>query len=1288
MKLKISTRIMLLFLGMIAFLTIALGYTFLAYEKKTLGIAFDERAKVLLESMASAGEYPLLVGDDEALSHIAAGALRQSDVVLCVIRDADGEELFRQGNATEEGQRWYNTKITAGKAPQGGGSETLLFHLSEGEREAIGEIEIVLSTASLKEKLERVTQLVLVLVISASVVGLGLIYLLVRTVLDHPLRRLLNGVAVISSGDLTHRMQVERPDEIGVFTEKFNQMTDVLRGTMSDLQESNLRLRESEGRFRHLAGTAGLIPWEADARTWEFVFVGDQAEHILGFPLARWYEPDFWVNQIHPDDRQRATAYCVEHCRTDNNFDFVYRMKKSDGEYVWLHDIVNVVRDEDGARTTRGFMVDITERMHAQLALKQVNEELEDRIQGRTSQLEDAKKVAISMMRDAERSKTLAEEALARLSDSEARVRAIVDNMVDGVITIDHSGIVQFFSTAAEVMFGYAADEVIGKNVSVLMPANVAAEHDGYLRHYHDAGEAHIIDIGREVVARRKGGAEFPADLAVAEFTVQGANVYTGVIRDITHRKNMEEELLGAVQQAQSTTQAKSAFLANMSHEIRTPLNAVIGMTHLLTHTELSHKQGDYVGKLSSSARLLMATINDILDFSKIEAGSLSLETTEFYFSDVLREVRNVNAGLAQEKGLELLYACEDAIPFRLAGDSHRLTQILNNLVSNAIKFTETGIVTVKANLFDQNDEQVGLRFHVLDTGIGMGEGQQDELFHSFTQADSSTTRRYGGSGLGLSICKRLVEMMGGEISVVSEEGRGSQFTFTVTLGVGSRGVAPVIANVPPMHDMRVLAVGDNPQVIAVLQGSLKGYVHSVVAATSGAQGLSRLEEAEEPFDIVILDCCMPDMDGFSVCRRIKSNTKLVPVPRVIMITAFSPGHLEEESIDSQHDGFLHKPFSQSDLLATMAGIESPDSATSGPATGDKPLLFPGARILLVEDNEINQQVASELLVLYGVSVTVASDGLESVEMLAENRFDLILMDIQMAVMDGYEATRRIRSDERFRDLPILALTGNALAEDRARVLEAGMNDHITKPIDPDILGRALARWLPAYAEDAPRLRPVETMQALPAELNSVPGLDVGAGIRCVSGNITLYQNLLRKLVSNYPGFPADIRAALTARDSVGAERLAHTLKSVAGNVGALDLAGLAGNVEKAIRGDDQMAIDSGLSALESQLSVLLSAISHALPDDQARKKPSSGGVLDLCEFKRVLQRLKCLLSEGDSAAKTCLDALVGLPGSGQFDEQLGTALSKLERYDFDGALGHVDAIESELTSGGDDHAC
>ncbi len=331
---------------------------------------------------------------------------------------------------------------------------------------------------------------------------------------------------------------------------------------ITERKHAEQKLIESECRFRHLAQTAGLIPWEADARTWEFTFVGLQAEQILGFPIDRWYEPDFWVNQIHPEDREASIQYCAECSRKKENYDFVYRMMKSDGGVIWLHDIVNVVHGKGGPKLIRGFMIDITERMQAQLALEQMNEELESRIRERTAELEKSNRVATSITKEAERARERAEDALVRLSDSEARIRAILDNMVDGVVTIDHYGIIQVFSSAAENMFGYFANEVIGQSVNMLMPRDVAAQHDGYLQQYTETGEAHIIGIGREVVAVRKDGTEFPAELAVAELQVQGERIYTGVIRDITERKKADEELRKSRHFLQSTLDGLVANIA------------------------------------------------------------------------------------------------------------------------------------------------------------------------------------------------------------------------------------------------------------------------------------------------------------------------------------------------------------------------------------------------------------------------------------------------------------------------------------------------------------------------------------------------------------------------------------------------------------------------------------------------------------------------------------------------------------------------------------------------------
>ena len=723
-----------------------------------------------------------------------------------------------------------------------------------------------------------------------------------------------------------------------------------------------------------------------------------------------------------------------------------------------------------------------------------------------------------------------------------------------------------------------------------------------------------------------------------------------GLLVDISDQKRIAEELREAKAKAEEATQMKSMFLANMSHEIRTPMNAIIGLSHLALRTQLNPKQRDYVSKVHNAGTSLLAVINDILDFSKIEAGKLDLETTDFKLDEVISSVTTLTAQKAHEKGLEFLAHVAPNIPEHLSGDPLRLGQVLTNFVNNSVKFTEKGEIRLDIELLERTGEKAQLKFSVRDTGIGMTKEQAAKLFQPFTQADMSTTRKHGGTGLGLTICRRLVELMGGRIWLESEPGVGSAFYFTVWLGIGSAtGTGKIVPE--RLARLRVLVVDDNPAAREILQEPLSTIATRVDTVATGKEAIAAIQQhdATDPYDIVFMDWRMPGMDGLQASRHIKSDETLKHAPHVVLVTAFGREEVREEAERLQLDGFLVKPVTKSMIVDTLVNVFAQEGEEGGPVVeGHQAERLRGARILLAEDNDINQQIAIELLEGAGATVKAASNGRVAVEILSQGAqpppFDAVLMDLQMPEMDGYQATAKLRADPRFAKLPIIAMTAHATIEERQRCLAAGMSDHIAKPIDPDNLFETVGRFhrplTPAPSEgERETARPVTGNQD---DLPDIAGLDAKDGLARVAGNRKLYLKLLRQFAEQHGPALNQISAALAQGDSALAERLAHTLKGVAGNIGAKPVQAAAGTLEKLIHDRAAAAeVKAAQSKVAAALDPLLAQLEKALgspgPGSPAPTDAPAAG--DPAQAARAAAQLARLLSELDPGAAEFVEA-------------------------------------------------
>ena len=944
-----------------------------------------------------------------------------------------------------------------------------------------------------------------------------------------------------------------------------------------------------------------------------------------------------------------------------------------------------------------------------------------------------------------------------KLRTSEQRSRLLLDAAPDAMLIFRPDGEIEGANIGANRLLGYSGDELVGQPISRIGEGlTETGEHrTRVMRRDWFRDTDRLTDAGEEATAevRRKDGSVVPVDIRLSPIELESGPVVVAALRDITERLAAEEALHQASVAAEAATQAKSDFLANMSHEIRTPMNAVIGLTHLALQTELSPKQADYLSKIDRAAKALLGIINDILDFSKIEAGKLTMERVPFRLDEVLAGLADLTAVKAQDKGVELLFARDATVPTDLVGDPLRLGQILTNLTNNAVKFTSQGEVVVTVRERKRRKGRVLLEFAVRDTGIGMTPKQKARLFQAFSQADTSTTRNFGGTGLGLTISKRLCEMMGGDIGVETEKGVGSTFSFTVWLGLGEPSEERA-ALAPELGSQRVLVVDDIASAREILGGIASSLGFETVTCRSGEEALERLEAERERdgFGVVLLDWNMPGMDGGEVASRVRAEPERYGTPRIVVVTAYGREDVLQRA-NVELDGLLVKPVTPStlnDAVAVAFGAEPLQARARARLDSTAKIAgrLGGAHLLLVDDNEINQQVAAEILGQAGFRVSIASNGKEALERAISEDFDAVLMDIQMPVMDGLTAARLIREHEAREGvehpLPVIAMTAHAMAGDAEKSLEAGMNAHVTKPIDPAELMKTLeARVRPrpglgssaaftkpggepesggssgdktagagieGQAVDEPVARAaaarssgaVDAPEGLPEAL---PGLDVAGGLRRVGGHRPLYLRLLGKLASDYRDSADELAGQLDRQAFEDARHLAHTVKGVAGNLGADELQAAAGEVEGALRRDDPEAARAGLEGLRGALATAVASASqlaggptaptgaaHAAEPGVASGKgaasePAVGSAdraaadeppLDPEALTAALEALCDVVASGDLTGCDEVLARARAAGARRLGARFGELEGLIDGYDFDEAGERLEGLLAE----------
>ena len=981
-------------------------------------------------------------------------------------------------------------------------------------------------------------------------------------------------------------------------------------------------------------------------------FVSESVSGLFGCSPREYLEdPYLWRDRVHPDDVARINEWVDRMFESDKR-SIEYRIRRADGSYFWVDDRQQIVRDANGKPIEIvGSWMDITARKEAEEAQQSARAQL-DLLLGA------APSVVYSFAARGDFSPT-------------------------------------FVSANIELMLGYRPDEYLKEAAfwrTHVHPDDLAAV---------EAEQAQLFESGThlsEYRFRKKDGAySWVSDEQHLIRDSKGEPLeVVGSWSNIETRKAAEQALLAAqgelekaTEAALAASEAKSAFLANMSHEIRTPMNAIIGLSHLALKTDLMPRQRDYVVKIKHSGQHLLGIINDILDFSKIEAGKLAVENIDFDLDKVLENVGNLISEKASAKGLELIFDIEPTVSSYFRGDPLRLGQILINFCNNAVKFTEKGEVVVRAQVVDDAKDSQLILFSVSDTGIGLTQEQIGRLFQAFQQADASTTRKYGGTGLGLAIAKRLAELMGGTIEVTSELGKGSTFRFSARLGKAAMAPRRRILQ-SDLRGRRVLIIDDNAQARSVLSGMLTNLSFIADEAPSGQEGIEMVRqaaEAREPYDIIFVDWQMPGLDGIETGKRILGLTNLDPPPHLVMVTAYGREEVLKQAEESGFENVLIKPVTSSILFDTAIGalgadLEATEAEAAGPSFDIEHMR--GARVLLVEDNEINQEVAIGQLEDAEVFVDLAENGADAVRMVRESEYDIVLMDMQMPVMDGIEATRILRSDPRFQSLPIIAMTANALVSDRELCLEAGMNDHIAKPIDPDQLFGVLLRWIRRPEGDGAGLRDwAETRQvavAAPASsegLLDIDGIDVESALKRTGGNRKRYEALLRRFAQQQAGTVDEIRNSLSMGDAATAERAAHSLKGAAGTLGAMSLSEAASRAEAAIK--TGQGIDTELTALSADLGGAVQAIRTALPEELST---NGGGAVsrDPAAVVEPLTRLKQLLESDDGeAADFMIDARSDLSGV-LTPTEIETLNELVGDFNFDAALKCISAIADRLS--------
>lgn len=1207
----------------------------------------EEKADEYIELFAGTVLTPLWDLDMEHVESIALSYISNDLIVKLTIYDSTGDILL------EKSTLFLDDPVK---------KERELIY----DEELIGTAELFLSPREFRETNLRLLR--------SSIFTIAYVLITVYVLTGYFLRRFLRGpLDDLSEIVNTYAAEKYRQEPVGMPYIEFRNFVEVLSNMGSKITDQMDELRKAESKYRSIFENAveGIFQ---TSPTGQFISVNPALAGILGYDSPK--DLTDHISDIgsqlyvDPEERKQFLQLVKNHAK---GFRFETECFRRDGSKKWVSVNARPAYDETGELAyIEGIIEDITESKTAEEKLKMYRDQLEVLVGERTLELRESERMFATLM-----------------SNLPGMAYRCLNN---------RNWTMQFVSKGSFEITGYSPEELI-ENRDVAYSALI---HSGDAETVWNLVQASLRKRESfQLIYRINTKSHEEKWVWEAGQGVFGENgeliAIEGFINDVTDRKIAEDELERARDEAEAASQAKSDFLANMSHEIRTPMNAIVGMTYLCLRTDLDSKQRDYLEKIRSSTQALLTIINDILDFSKIEAGRLDMENTEFNLDNVISDLADTVTFGAHEKGLELVFNIGPRVPIELEGDPVRLGQILLNLVGNAIKFTDSGEVQVSVALEAEDSNSVLLRFVTSDTGIGMSEDQRVHLFEAFTQADGSMTRRFGGTGLGLAISRKLVELMGGEIAGESDLGMGSVFTFTANFGIRKAPKRYSHMVVPTeLKGMRIMLVEDNATACNSLRTFLESLGYNMSSYNSGEAAVeaSKKSNGDVSGRLLIIDQKMPGMDGVQTLSNIKQQANFKYDAALLMITADATDGMKEQAEDAGFSGVLLKPtipsMIQDAIQETFGIIGEGSSATIDVLPRSRVWSsLRGLKVLIAEDNETSQQVAKEILEAVGIRVEVARNGTIAIERVTESTWDCVLMDVQMPELDGYEATEKIRENPEWLDLPIIAMTANAMAGDRERCLASGMNDHIAKPIDPTKVYEVIGKWCGVQQNRHPYAPVGASTADLPVQQSDIPalsGIDVEDGLKRVLGNKTVYNRILLQFRKEFLNADDVLKRMFSDGKYEDAGRLAHTVKGTAGNIGAGHLQSASADLEKCCAGGNFEAFNPLFASFSEELRRVMGALSKLAETQGPAVPAASGGAeyhseISLEKVNELILGVLELLNKSDTGAAVELQKLAEALKGHVTGDSIAKLKRAIESWDFDTAADHLSSITDQIGS-------